>query len=123
MVMLNLLHLNEGKIKSFIDLGAGDGILSHLILEQLSGAFGYVLDFSAPMLAEAKKRLVEYKDSVELIHGDLSAPDWQKSIFADPLVFANTIFLRDIQFSNCVCQLRYSAVHISSVNFRLFHCV
>lgn len=81
MVMLNLLHLNEKKIESFIDLGAGDGILSHLILEQFSGAFGYVLDFSAPMLAEAEKRLAEYFGSVELIQGNLNTPDWQQTIF------------------------------------------
>ena len=83
MVMLKLLHYNEKKISSYVDLGAGDGILSQLIFQQYGYVFGYVVDFSAPMLVEAEKRLVNYKDNSEIINGDLSNPDWQKLIFKD----------------------------------------
>ena len=83
MVMLKLLHYNEKEISTFIDIGAGDGILAHLVLEHNSDAYGYLVDFSEPMLAEAEKSLEKYKDSIEIINNDLGYPNWQESIFKD----------------------------------------
>ncbi|MBT3319709.1 MAG: class I SAM-dependent methyltransferase [Clostridia bacterium] len=81
LVMLKLLHYNEKRISSFIDLGTGDGILAQLILQQYKEAYAYLLDFSQPMLDEAKKKMVKHKDNMQIINGDLSSPDWQKQIF------------------------------------------
>ena len=82
-VMLRLLRYNEKHIKSFIDLGTGDGLLGQLILEQHKDSFGYLIDFSNAMLQEAKVRMADYKSSVEIINGDISTPEWQKSVFKD----------------------------------------
>ena len=82
-VMLRLLKYNEKRIKTFIDLGTGDGLLGQLILEQHKDAFGYLIDFSDAMLEEAGKRMADYKASVEIINADISAPEWQQSVFKD----------------------------------------
>ena len=82
-VMLRLLKYNEKKIDSFIDLGAGDGLLAQLVLEQYKNAYGYLVDFSDAMLKEADKRMAAYKGSVKIINSDISSPDWQKSVFSE----------------------------------------
>ncbi|NLM59289.1 class I SAM-dependent methyltransferase [Acetivibrio straminisolvens] len=80
-VMLHILRHNEVPTKTFVDLGGGDGILSHLILEQFREARGYVLDFSDPMIEAANKRLEKYLDRVKIIKCDIAFPDWHEKIF------------------------------------------
>jgi SAM-dependent methyltransferase len=80
-VMLALLRHNEKPVTSFIDLGAGDGILSQLILEQFDKAKGYILDFSEPMLEAAQKRLEKYSDRVKIIKCDIASTTWQQQVF------------------------------------------
>ncbi len=82
-VMLRLLKYNEKHIKSFIDIGTGDGLLAQLILEQYKGSFGYLIDFSDAMLKEAEKRMADYKSNVEIINSDISTTEWQNSTFKD----------------------------------------
>lgn len=77
-VMLHILRHNEVPTKTFVDLGGGDGILSHLILEQFREARGYVLDFSDPMIEAANKRLEKYLDRVKIIKCDIAFPDWHE---------------------------------------------
>lgn len=79
-IMLHMLYHSGKKINRFIDLGAGDGILGHLILEQFPEASGYIVDFSTPMLQAAEKRLANYKKRVKLVQGDLTSPDWKNTI-------------------------------------------
>lgn len=81
-VMLRLLQHNDKQIKKFIDLGSGDGILSHLILEQFEVSKAYLIDFSEPMLEAAAKRLVKYNDRINIFKGDISNNSWQTQIFS-----------------------------------------
>ena len=82
-IMLKLLsHLNN-EVSSFIDIGAGDGILSHLLLERYNSANGVLVDFSLPMIEAAKNRLVKYKDRIQIINADISNKNWQEKIFTN----------------------------------------
>ena len=44
----------------FIDLGCGDGVLSAVILKRYPKAKGILIDFSPPMLTQAKIKLMKY---------------------------------------------------------------
>jgi tRNA (cmo5U34)-methyltransferase len=82
-IMLKLLsHLNN-EISSFIDIGAGDGVLSHLLLERYNSANGVLVDFSLPMIDAAKNRLEKYKHRIKIINADISNTNWQENIFSN----------------------------------------
>ncbi|MCL2343627.1 MAG: class I SAM-dependent methyltransferase [Firmicutes bacterium] len=79
--MLHILRHSGKPIKSFVDLGAGDGILSQLILEQFSGAYGVAVDFSEPMIEAAHKKLADYSDRIKIVEADISSSEWQQAVF------------------------------------------
>ena len=59
-----------------LDIGAGYGIVSEEALKAFPNARVTLLDYSAPMLAHAGRRLSAYADRIELLKADLSTPDW-----------------------------------------------
>lgn len=64
-IMLDLLQHNEKPINEFIDLGSGDGVLSHAVLDHFADSKAYLVDFSEPMINAAKIRLKDYDDRVK----------------------------------------------------------
>jgi tRNA (cmo5U34)-methyltransferase len=76
-IMLYLISHLEKPINTFIDIGAGDGILSHLILDKFKYSKGCLIDFSQPMIEAANKRLNEYLDRIKIIDADISNSNWQ----------------------------------------------
>lgn len=82
-VMLYLLKHNKKPVKTFVDLGAGGGILSRILLENFKNARGYLIDFSEPMLEAAHKAFAHRQGQVEIINSDISAASWQDRIFND----------------------------------------
>jgi len=76
-VMLRLIDasLKKGSVH-FIDLGCGDGILSAAILRRYPKAKGVLIDFSEPMLKQAKIKLRKYSNQLKFIFADLGRPDW-----------------------------------------------
>lgn len=80
-VMLHLIRSACPNMTHFLDLGCGDGILGHALLDaypQAHGAFG---DFSPAMLTAAQHRLKEYEKRVSLINIDYSKLGWEMSIW------------------------------------------
>jgi tRNA (cmo5U34)-methyltransferase len=64
-------------IRRFLDLGAGDGATSELVLGLAPGAHAVLVDFSEPMLSRARTRLGEgTRPSWEAVRGDLGSPRW-----------------------------------------------
>jgi cyclopropane fatty-acyl-phospholipid synthase-like methyltransferase len=57
-------------IQRVLDLGTGNGRLLALVLAAKPEAYGVALDFSEPMLAEAKKRFTN-DPNVQIVHHDL----------------------------------------------------
>ena len=59
-----------------LDIGAGYGIVSEEALRAFPNARVTLLDYSAPMLEHARRRLSAYASRIELLKADLSTPDW-----------------------------------------------
>jgi len=66
------------KIKTFLDLGCGDGFLGHFIHQLFPEASGVFMDISAEMINKARQRDTDQKS--EFIIQDLGEPGWSKPI-------------------------------------------
>ncbi|MEE9542255.1 MAG: class I SAM-dependent methyltransferase [Thermodesulfobacteriota bacterium] len=69
-----------GEPESFLDLGCGDGVLSEALLALFPKAEATLVDFSAPMLAEARKRFSSKTPAPKIVEADFSAKDWAESV-------------------------------------------
>jgi SAM-dependent methyltransferase len=68
------------EVRTFLDLGCGDGILGRYIHDRYPGAYGVYLDYSEPMISELEKK-VNYKSRILL--EDYSNEDWPKKVEND----------------------------------------
>ena len=83
-VMLRLIDASLKKESvHFIDLGCGDGILSAAILKHYPKAKGILIDFSEPMLTQAKIKLKKYSNQIEFISADLGKSEWLSHVKRD----------------------------------------
>lgn len=62
------------------DLGCGDGAIAQAVLTHYPNAHVVAMDFSDPMLAQAKERLHPFGDRITLLQADLYTPDWQTGL-------------------------------------------
>ena len=81
-VMISILKSRVRPVERFFDLGCGDGILSAAILGEYPTAQGVLVDFSKPMLKEARQQLKEYEDQLVYEQLDYGNPAWVKQIGA-----------------------------------------
>ena len=81
-VMMALLATRSEPVRSFIDLGCGDGILAAAILEKYPDSQGVLVDFSEPMLEQARVQLNEFADQLEFVNVDYADPAWVHQISA-----------------------------------------
>jgi tRNA (cmo5U34)-methyltransferase len=58
-----------------LDIGCGDGILGRLLMEIYPEAHAYFLDFSEPMLAAARSKIVDSSQAT-IKQADFSSPEW-----------------------------------------------
>ena len=79
-VMMSILKSIEGPIENFMDLGCGDGILGGTILGEFPTARGVFVDFSEPMLEQAREQLEEYADQLVFENLDYGDPAWVERI-------------------------------------------
>ena len=75
-VMLRVVAATVGDVTNIADLGCGDGILAATLLERHAEAKATLVDFSEPMIAEARKALASYGDACEFHLADLSSAEW-----------------------------------------------
>ena len=75
-VMMSILKSREEPVKKFLDLGCGDGILGAAILGEYPSVQGVLVDFSEPMLEQARGQLKEYADQVAFENLDYGDPTW-----------------------------------------------
>jgi SAM-dependent methyltransferase len=75
-VMLTLLATRPEPVRTFIDLGCGDGILGAALLEKYPQSQGVLVDFSEPMLEQARLQLKEFASQLQFVNLDYSAPAW-----------------------------------------------
>lgn len=75
-VMLSILKSRQQPIEKFVDLGCGDGILAAAILGEYPASRGVLIDFSAPMLDQAREQIAEYADQLTFMNLDYGDPTW-----------------------------------------------
>jgi ubiquinone/menaquinone biosynthesis C-methylase UbiE len=73
-----LFERHPHRPRRFIDLGAGDGAMSQLVLSVVPDAEAVLVDFSEPMLDRAGERLGDA--SWSLARADLSTPSWRDAL-------------------------------------------
>jgi tRNA (cmo5U34)-methyltransferase len=75
-----LLERHPHPIARFLDLGAGNGAMSELVLAHRPAAQAVLVDFSEPMLAAVGERLGESQGRWRAVRGDLSTPGWRQAL-------------------------------------------
>lgn len=82
--LLRRLFTRRGRaIGRFLDVGAGDGASSELLLDLGgvgSGSTAVLVDFSEPMLGRAGQRLGRFGERWQAVRGDLREPTWRESL-------------------------------------------
>jgi SAM-dependent methyltransferase len=75
-VMMSILKTGEQPIETFLDLGCGDGILGAAILGEYPSSHGVLVDFSEPMLDQAREQLKEFGSQLVFENLDYGNPAW-----------------------------------------------
>src|SRR5215210_5038548 len=81
-VTLRIVENGRQPVRRFLDLGAGDGVLSAVMLARYPAAEPVLVDFSPPMLAAAKERLASLATQPKFIQADLATPAWRQAVEA-----------------------------------------
>jgi tRNA (cmo5U34)-methyltransferase len=81
-VMMSILKTRGQPIERFMDLGCGDGILGAAILGEDPSAHGVFVDFSDPMLEQAREQLKDYIGQLAFENLDYGDPAWVDRIEA-----------------------------------------
>ena len=75
-VMISILKSRRQPLENFLDLGCGDGILGAAILGTYPASRGVLVDFSEPMLAQAREQLKDYANRLTFLNLDYGDPAW-----------------------------------------------
>ena len=79
-VMMSILASRTEPVQRFLDLGCGDGILGAAVLGAYPSSRGVLVDFSEPMLEQARTQLADYADQIQFLNVDYGEPDWVKKL-------------------------------------------
>jgi tRNA (cmo5U34)-methyltransferase len=77
-IMVRVLSHADRPITRFLDLGCGDGTLAQAVLNRFPSAEAILVDFSEPMLAAARDRLLDSPCSV--LQADFGDPSWTSRV-------------------------------------------
>lgn len=75
-VMISILKSRYEPVVRFLDLGCGDGILGAAVLGAYPSSRGVLVDFSEPMLDQARIQLAEHADQLTFVNLDYGNPAW-----------------------------------------------
>src|SRR5215204_5173763 len=81
-VMLEIVENGRQPVRRFLDLGAGDGVLSAVMIARYPAAELVLVDFSPPMLTAAKERLAPLATQPTFVAADLATPLWREAVAA-----------------------------------------
>jgi tRNA (cmo5U34)-methyltransferase len=79
-MMMRLIGAGAGRVERVLDLGCGGGTLAAALLERYPDAHATLVDFSEPMIDEARKNLAPYGDACRFVVADLANPTWRDHI-------------------------------------------
>jgi ubiquinone/menaquinone biosynthesis C-methylase UbiE len=75
-VMLRMISRSRGPHERFLDLGCGGGPLTLALLDRFPQAHVMLVDYSDPMLAEARERLAPFGEQCSMVTADLGLASW-----------------------------------------------
>ena len=76
--LLRRLLTRDGRVvRRFLDVGAGAGAVSEVVLRAHPDATGVLVDFSEPMIEAAHERLAGSRERWTYERADLSSPEWR----------------------------------------------
>src|SRR5215216_3082503 len=81
-VLLQIVENGRQPVRRFLDVGAGDGVLSAVLLARYPAAQPVLVDFSPPMLAAARERLAPVSTQPTFVEADLASPAWRDAVLA-----------------------------------------
>ena len=79
-IVARLLRRHGHEFTRFLDLGAGDGAMTELVLSVKPEAEAVLVDFSEPMLARVEQRLAGRPSRWQTVRGDLSEAAWHAQL-------------------------------------------
>jgi tRNA (cmo5U34)-methyltransferase len=79
-VVARVFSRGEHPVRRFLDVGAGAGAMSELMLDANPEADGVLVDFSQPMLARAAVNLGARAGRWQAVTGDLNEPGWRDAL-------------------------------------------
>jgi ubiquinone/menaquinone biosynthesis C-methylase UbiE len=79
-MMLRMIDAGAGRVERILDLGCGGGTLAAALLARYPQAQATLVDFSEPMIEEARKSLAPYGDACRFVLADLADAGWQTAI-------------------------------------------
>lgn len=78
--ILTIIRKTELKVRAFLDLGCGDGILGRAISSEYPAATGVFLDFSDTMIEATRQKIPKSSGRLFLVTEDFGKPSWIKSV-------------------------------------------
>jgi trans-aconitate methyltransferase len=75
-LMVRVIGAGTRPVERFIDLGCGGGAVATTLLKRWPGAAATLIDFSEPMLAQARVELADERPAPRFIAADLADPGW-----------------------------------------------
>jgi SAM-dependent methyltransferase len=79
-VLRRIVGDGRRRLRSFLDLGCGDGILAATLLDAWPRARGVLVDFSEPMLLAAREKLGEPGRDLVFLGEDYGRAGWVRSV-------------------------------------------
>jgi tRNA (cmo5U34)-methyltransferase len=79
-IMLRVVAARGEPVARFADLGCGGGALARALLGQYPKAQATLVDFSEPMLAEARRGLGTHAPAPQFVLADLATPQWTERL-------------------------------------------
>jgi len=98
---------------SIVELGTGPGYLANYLLERIPNASYCGIDYSAPMIEIAQKRLQRFSSRVTYTQADLVEEAWEESVSKPVHAIVSTWALHDLgspSSINTVYERSYSAL-------------
>lgn len=81
-IILRLIKHFKPEVRSFLDLGCGDGVLGRTLYTNWPESKGVFMDYSEPMIKAAKAKCQAYEEQSVFAVQDFKEPNWSNSISA-----------------------------------------